>query len=118
MGPPDLIGFVELDADAMFAMASSIPATTDGGLGTEDGYAAAAWLELAPNTINATKPKKSSSGLVTGRNPFDSLGEIAVAFKARLPLPASLEEYGRSTGQQLGTRVSRGVADAGVRVSV
>ena len=56
--------------------------------------------------------------LVTGRNPFDSLGDIAVAVKARrLPLPASLEDYGSSTGKQAVFGVSRGVADAGVRVS-
>ena len=150
MGPPDLIGLVELDADAILAMSAAVPTTTDGGLGSEDGCATTTWLELQSNITKKTKsninvssdnrvlsgrnrkvfdknpafsgnsPKETSDDdLDSGRrNPFDYLGDISVAVKTRLPLPASLEEYGLSAGKRGGVpSVSRGVADAGVRVS-
>lgn len=137
MGPPDLIGRVKLGTDSILAMVSTATPADDGGLGhlyrkttatsTADAPPAVAWMELVPDdnvkttTTLALSSSTNSSGpflsnSVAERNPFESLGDIAVAIKARLPLPASLEEYELSKVEK-GVGVLRGIADAGVRVS-
>lgn len=110
-----MIGLVKLGTDAILAMVST--ATTDrDGVDGSCGQAAGVsttWLELETgggvdkNTL-ATK----------ARNPFESLGDIAVAVKAQRALPSSLEEYRRTRQEGRGTAdsSSRGVADATVLV--
>lgn len=122
MGPPDLIGRVELDVNAILAMVRTVPPTGNGlnyvhgrAMATSIAVAPAAvtWLELEPEVVNGKAPTDASQG----RNPFDSLGDISVALTARLALPVSLEEYGRSREETEGVGGARGVVDAGVRVS-
>lgn len=108
MGTPDLIGRVELAADDILAI---VRVTVAERSLTPTSLT---WLELTRGTDENNSNLASSIG--TTRNPFDTLGDIALAITARLPLPVSLEEYRRSKALDQGG-ISRGVADAGVRVS-
>ncbi|CAN0018446.1 unnamed protein product [Ectocarpus sp. 6 AP-2014] len=106
LGPADLIGCVKLSADAILAMAST--ANVD-----DDASAEVTWLELMPDTNTSTTAASSESGITKHRNPFRSLGDIAVAVNTKLPLPGSLEEYERSK-ERSATEITRGIADVGV----
>lgn len=146
MGPPDLIGRVELDADAVLALVQTIDsdgAKSNALHASSSTPPALTWLELtASSDDNNTPPSPPPSSLQkpvarTGlpsswppmrsdkkreiRNPFDSLGDIALAVTAKLPLPASLCNYERelSTGGiEKGHCSSGDVVDAAVRVSL
>lgn len=115
MGPPDLIGHVKLGTDAILGMVHMVADANEDGL--ETTAAAITWLELLPGVDD-------KKGTITGgngrkeRNPFDSLGDIAVTVKTRLPLPKSLDVYGRLKDEEGGDHLARSAADAGVWVSV
>lgn len=83
--------------------------------------ALASTMQAPPSSIIADIKTRRSEGWGTSeRNPFDSCGDIAVALRARLPLPACLQEYerlGEETKGDGNNQPSRLVADAGVRVS-
>lgn len=146
MGPPDLIGRVELDTDAVLALVQTIDsdgAKSNALHASSSAPPALTWLELTAgsddNSMPSSPPPSSLQKSVarTGspsswppmrsdkkreiRNPFDSLGDIALAVTAKLQLPASLGNYERalSTGGIGKGHCSSGdVVDAAVRVSL
>lgn len=81
-----------------------------------DASAEVTWLELMPDTNTSTTAAPSESGITKHRNPFRSLGDIAVAVNTKLPLPGGVEEYKRSK-ERSATELTRGIADVGVLVS-
>lgn len=90
--------------------------------GATDSPATLTWLELQANIDNKTtvRPSSAHSSIPQryreDRNPFNSLGDIALALTSEIPLPASLEEYQQSM-KNGGFDSPRSIADAGVRVS-
>lgn len=128
MGPPELIGRVELDADAILDMVTV--AEGSNSRASTPASASLTWLELTPGKADTKttlpgSPSVSALAVPTtsiddkiGRNPFDSLGEIALAVSATLPLPMSLSEYEKLSKDSEGGCNAQAVADAGVRVSL
>lgn len=90
--------------------------------GATDSPATLTWLELQADVDDKTtvRPSSAYSSIPQryreDRNPFNSLGDIALALTSEIPLPASLGEYQRSV-QNGGFDTPRSIADAGVRVS-
>lgn len=122
MGPPDLIGCVQLGADAILDMVNtaSVGNAGLGDAGVQGAGAAVTWLELIPTggESQATADSSETCTTVKHRNPFDSLGEIAVKLTAKRSLPSSLEEYGLARKKEWGVvQCSRFIAEGGVLVS-
>lgn len=123
MGPADLIGCTTLGPDAILAMVNAGNEDNDaaGSLPCRpDVPAEVTWLELMPdskdNGISAAVSREH--GTINERNPFKSLGDIAIAITTRHALPKSVEEYRRSKEKEESVvDSSRGIADAGVLVS-
>lgn len=118
LSAPDLIGRAKLGTDAILAMVNTAVITGHDGIDEVGGQAAgvsATWLELEPDGDD-----DKNTAAAKARNPFASLGDIAVAVSAKRPLPGSLEEYRRTKEEErsIVDSGSRSVADAAVLVSV
>lgn len=128
MGPPDLIGRIEIGADSILGMVTVKGTSVVVRRAPTHTSTALTWLELEPgkeNTGNsAVSPALSfntaSAGGLTEiiRNPFDSLGEIALAVTTTLPLPVSISEYNKWAAKDkadidLGAQAA---AEVGIRV--
>lgn len=114
---PDLIGRVKLSTDAILAMVNSVTTGHDGidEIGGQAAGVSTTWLELEQD-----RDGDDNTADMKARNPFESLGDIAVAVTAKRPLPSSLEEY-RRTKEEEQTAAdggSRSIADAAVLVRV
>lgn len=124
LGPPDLIGCVKLGPDAILGLVRLVATTGKNGYrGTSvtDPSFEVTWLELIPDVGDDTTTPDSGSTTTAQRerNPFASLGDVAVALTARRPLPGSIEEYGRAKEEKQSTITSSlAIAEAGVVVSV
>lgn len=110
----------------------AVSGTKSGGyskyrFGATDSPATLTWLELQADVDDVDSGDKKAARpssvhySIPGRyredrNPFNSLGDIALALTSEIPLPASLDEYQRSV-QNGGFDTPRGIADAGVQVS-
>ena len=98
-------------------MVSAVQAGHDGtnAIGGQAADISTTWLELEPDGDEG-----KNTAAAEARNPFNSLGDIAVAVTAKRPLPGSLEEYRRTKEEEL--RIvdsgSRSIADAAVLVRV
>ena len=123
LGPPDLIGCVKLGSDAILAMVRTVTTAAKPGLrdlSTADASPGVTWLELMPEAGDDVVPAVSTATMSVNRerNPFDSLGDVAIELTATRPLPSSVHEYGLAKEGGLSTSGSRGIAEAGVMVSV
>ncbi len=124
LGPPDLIGCAKLGPDAILGLARPVAPTGENGYrGTSvvDPSLEVTWLELMPDVGDdpTTTGSESTTRARSERNPFASLGDIAVAVTARRPLPGSVQEYGRAKEEKQSTIASSlDIAEAGVLVSV
>lgn len=112
-----MIGRVKLGTDAIFGMVSTVTTDHDviGGTGERAAGASTTWLELEPGGGDS-----DNTPAMRARNPFESLGDIAVALTARRPFPSSLEEYRRTKQEERGivdSSASRCIADSAVMVS-
>lgn len=123
VGPADLIGCVTLGPDAILAMVDTV--NTDNDVAESpcrpDAPAEVTWLELTSDSSRSSTSKVVSreTGIIHERNPFKSLGDIAVAVAVRRALPNSMEEYRRSNEEeQSKIDAGRAIADSGVLVSV
>ncbi|CAM9137499.1 unnamed protein product [Scytosiphon promiscuus] len=119
MGPADLIGCVTLGPDAVLDMVKAVDADNsgEGRPCKSDAPNEVTWFELMPDSDgrDASPAVSRETGVIYKRNPFRSLGDIAVAVTARHALPRSVEEYRRSKeeGRSI-ANTRRGIADAGV----
>lgn len=136
MGSPDLIGKVKLDADDILGIAEVATSTTVADDPRAVTYTSTlltslTWVKLTSDATDSkapSPPQSSPSPAVPrrlppgrnengARNPFDTLGEIAIALTTTLPLPASVSEYSRYSGGDEEGSPSHAAARAAVRVS-
>lgn len=110
---PDLIGRVKLGTDAILAMVNTLTMGHDAvdGIGGQAAGVSTTWLELEPGGGN-----NENTPAMKARNPFESLGDIAVALTAKRALPSSLEEYRWAKQEERSASWSRSIADASVLV--
>lgn len=98
-------------------MVNSVTTDHDGidEIGGQAAGVSTTWLELEQD-----RDGDDNTADMKARNPFESLGDIAVAVTAKRPLPSSLEDY-RRTKEEEQTAAdggSRSIADAAVLVRV